>query len=66
MQKEGQVVSQQKMEKLGFIMGEVQAMILAASRLTEISVKGNLETATVGMFKGWMTSRGRQLAIWGR
>ena len=66
MQNQGNKVSSEQREKLGLIMGEVQAMLLTAQRLTQLSSKGQLETATVGMFKGWTTSRGRQLAVWGR
>jgi acyl-CoA oxidase len=66
LQKAGALVTVQQMEKLGLIMGEVQAMLLTAWRLTELSQKGRLATATVGMFKAWTTSRGRHICTLGR
>lgn len=48
------------------MMGDVQGMFLAAWRLTELSEKGGLQTATVGMFKAWVTSRGRSVCILGQ
>ena len=54
-------------EKLVRMMGYIQAMLLLAWRLTELyDLDNNLETGKVGMFKAWITERGRLVCMLGR
>ncbi len=49
------------------MMGYIQAMLLLAWRLTELyDLDNNLETGKVGMFKAWITERGRLVCMLGR
>lgn len=50
--------------KLVSMMGEVQTLLLAAWRLSELGER--IEMGTVAMFKAWSSSRGRIVAALGR
>jgi alkylation response protein AidB-like acyl-CoA dehydrogenase len=54
-------------EKLVRIMANLQAILLAGWRLTELYEQDqSLSTGKIGMFKAWVTERGRLICALGR
>lgn len=54
-------------EKIVRMMGNLQAVLLATWRITELYEKDNeLSTAKIGMFKAWVTERARLICALGR
>lgn len=54
-------------EKLVRIMANVQAVLLAGWRITELYQQdSSLSTGKIGMFKAWVTERGRLICSLGR
>ena len=47
-------------------MGNVQAVLLAAWHITQLYSEGRTTPSTVGMFKAWVTERGRLITALGR
>jgi len=53
-------------EKLGRIMGNIQAMMFYCKRISEMYLKGKATAGNIGMLKAWVTKKGRENVSLGR